>query len=83
MPNIQSAKKKQKQDIVRTKRNTKYEKSIKKTMKEMMKVTKKGANKAMQQAYSLIDKAAKKKVIHKNKAATLKSRVSKLVKQAK
>lgn len=35
--------------------------------------------KAVRLAYSALDKAAKKKVIHKNKAARLKSRLMKLV----
>lgn len=39
-------------------------------------------NKAVSYASSLIDRAAKKKVFHKNKAARLKSQLSKLVKPA-
>ena len=39
-------------------------------------------NKAVSYATSLIDRAAKKNVFHKNKAARLKSQLSKLVKPA-
>lgn len=78
MPNIKSAKKKLKQDRVRTKRNIKYEQLIEKAIKEIKK--KKDQN-SLKKVYSIIDKAAKKKIIHKNKAARLKSRISKLAKK--
>ena len=38
---------------------------------------------AVQKAISLVDRAAKKKVIHKNKAARIKSQLAKLVKPIK
>jgi ribosomal protein S20 len=41
---------------------------------------KKGALKDMKKVHSAIDKAAKKGVIHANKAARLKSQVTKLLK---
>ena len=44
---------------------------------------KKPSVKALVALYSKIDRAAKKKVIHKNKAARLKSRLSKLVSKKK
>ena len=74
MPNIQSAKKKLRQDIKTEKANTTYRKSVKKTIKNMAKME---TSKDMDKAFSTIDKAAKKGIIHKNKAARLKSRVSK------
>lgn len=79
MPNIQSAKKKMRKDTKRTKHNALHRDAIQKAVKFMVK--NKGAEGASEKAkktISLIDKAAKKKVIHKNKAARLKSRVMKL-----
>jgi len=46
---------------------------------EVTKFKKKPTAKALVDLYSKIDRAAKKKVIHKNKASRLKSRLSKLV----
>lgn len=77
MPNIKSAKKKLRKDTKRTKRNAVHSKSIKKTMKNMTRDTK--AKGTLEKAFSIIDRAVKKKVIHKNKAARLKSRASKLM----
>lgn len=77
MPIIQSAKKKLRKDVKRTKRNLKYKDLIKKAMKAA--IQKKGDKAVLKKAYSIIDKAAKEKIIHKNKAARLKSRISKLV----
>lgn len=81
MPNIKSAKKKMRQDVKRTVKNDTYRKSIKDITKTIGK-TKAGkkAQEVVQKAYSIIDKAAKKNIIHKNKAARLKSKVSKLTK---
>ncbi len=78
MPNIKSAKKKQKQDIKRTKRNENYDLTIKKTIKNISKSTGKKQGDEVKKAYSIIDKAAKKNIIHKNKAARLKSKISRL-----
>lgn len=84
MPNIKSAKKKLKQDAKREQSNMSYKKTVKKTVKKMSTIKKgKSAGKEMSTAYSVIDKAVKKGVIHKNKAARLKSRISKSKKSAK
>ncbi len=74
MPNIKSAKKKLRQDAKKTKNNATYKKTLKKTLKNMGKMK----SKDLSSAHSVIDKAAKKGAIHKNKAARLKSKVSKL-----
>lgn len=79
MPNIKSAKKKVKQDKKRTARNESYLRSVKNLMKSLFS----GGKADVKKAYSAIDKAAKKKVIHKNRAARLKSRVSKLASKKK
>lgn len=77
MPNIKSAKKKQRKDINRTKQNDKYRRSIKSMVKDL----KRGKNSKVtpSKLCSIIDKASKRKIIHKNKAARLKSRISRLL----
>ena len=70
MPVIQSAKKKQRQDKKRYQKNQ----GVRSRYKDMIKkAKKKRTKKTIQTAYSAIDKAAKRHVIHKNKAARLKS----------
>ena len=79
MPNIKSAKKKLRKDIKREAANMSYKKTVKKTVKNMSKINDKGAaGKELSKAFSIIDKAAKKKLIHPNKAARLKSQISKI-----
>ncbi|MFS8159062.1 MAG: 30S ribosomal protein S20 [Candidatus Roizmanbacteria bacterium] len=78
VPIIKSAKKKLKQDKVRTTQNTAYKRSYKSAMKAMTGV-KKATGEALKKAYSAIDKAAKLRVIHKNKAKRLKSQAAKKV----
>ena len=79
MPNLKSAKKKLRKDIKRTKENEVYKKKVQKTIKDIVKSGSKATKRTLDKAYSIIDKAAKKKVIHKNRAARLKARVSKLL----
>ena len=83
MPLIKSAKKKLRQDKKKSKKNLSYELSYKKVINEVKKHKKTNkafkSNEFLKKAYSTIDKAAKNKVIHKNKAARLKARVAKLV----
>lgn len=74
MPNIKSAKKKLKQDVRRTNLNSIYKNCYKKAVKDYLF---KPSKKLLDQAFSLIDKAAKVSVIHKNKAANLKSSLAK------
>ncbi len=78
MPNIKSAKKKLKQDVKRTIKNNSYLKKVERVVKSLKKSKNEKAS-LLKKAYSVIDKAAKNKIIHKNKAARLKSRVSKLL----
>jgi ribosomal protein S20 len=76
MPLLKHAKKKLKQDKVRTIRN----KKVKNAFKLSVKKAKDGANeKTVSTAFKAIDKAVKKNIIHKNKAARMKSSLSKLV----
>lgn len=78
MPIIHSAKKKLKQDVTRTKLNRVTITAMKKAVKE---ARLKPTPKNLQAAQSLLDTAVKKKVIHKNKAARLKSRLSSKIKK--
>lgn len=86
MPIIKSAKKKLKQDKQRTKDNLNYKHAMKDALKdieEAVKGKKASTVKVVGAAFSRVDKAVKKGLIHKNKASRLKSRVSKLVDSAK
>ena len=73
MPIIRSAIKKVRKDKVRTARNTKRELNLKSLIK---KARASHTAKNLQAAFSALDKAAKVKLIHPNKAARLKSRLS-------
>jgi small subunit ribosomal protein S20 len=74
MPVIKSAKKKLRQDKKRTALN----KNTKQEYKEALKVARGNPKKkdVLQNAYSAIDTAVKKNVIHKNKANRLKSQLT-------
>ena len=74
MANIKSQKKSIRQDEKRTARNKSYKSAMKTAMKKA-KVS--GDAKDINAAVKLIDGAVTKRVIHKNKAATLKSKVMK------
>jgi len=80
VPNIKSAKKRLRQNVKRTERNLKYKLSYKKIIKDIKKEeNEQKAIKLLKTAYSHFDKAAKKNVIHRNKASRLKSKMSKLI----
>lgn len=75
MPIIKSAIKKVRKDKTRTERNARREASFRK----LMKATRREPNqKNLTAVFSALDKAVKVNLIHKNKAARLKSRLSKL-----
>ena len=73
MPVIKSAEKQLRQDKHRTVRNDRIRKSYKTAVKE---AREKKTKKSVAHAYSVIDKAAKRNVIHANKAARLKNQVA-------
>jgi small subunit ribosomal protein S20 len=76
MPILKHAKKKLKQDKKRTALN----KKVKNTYKELVKAAKlEKTEKAVSAAFSSLDKAAKKHIIHANKAARLKSSITKIL----
>jgi len=73
MPIIKSAIKKLRQDKARRQRNLTELKKFKNAVK---KAVAKPGPKTIPAAYSAIDRAAKKNIIHKNKAARLKSAIT-------
>ena len=79
MPIIASAKKRVRTTRKATVRNSKTKRSLKSALKAF---TKSPSNKSISSAQSQLDRAAKKGVIHKNKAARLKSHAAKKAKAA-
>lgn len=80
MPLIKSAIKKVRKDKVRTLRNTKRQHEL----KRVLKAARKTPNvKNLAAFFSAVDKAAKVRLIHKNTASRLKSRLAKLVSSSK
>jgi small subunit ribosomal protein S20 len=78
MPIIKRAIKKLHHDRKRTSYNAKTKANLRTVVKDMRK---KPSQKTLTVAYKSLDKAVKTKIIHANKAARLKSRLSKLLKQ--
>lgn len=76
MPIIKSAIKKMRQDKVKTSRNSKIKNNLKSLIKKMRRDP---SVKNLQSTSSFLDKAVKINLIHANKSARLKSRLSKLV----
>lgn len=76
MPLLKHAKKKLKQDKKRTILNKKVKNTFKISVK---KAKEEKSAKAVSAAFKAVDKAVKKNIIHKNKAARMKSALSKLV----
>ena len=84
MPIIKSAKKRVKQAEKRRKRNFPVRSKLKTIIKQFLDAIKDGdkelAEKLLREAYSLIDTAAKKNIIHKNNAARKKARLARNLK---
>lgn len=79
MANHKATKKHVRQTATRRDRNRYYGKTTRNAIRELMAITdKKEATEQLPSVVSMIDKLAKRNVIHKNKASNLKS---KLVKQ--
>lgn len=78
MPLIKSAKK----ALRRDRRRTDVNRKVRVRLKEAVKNTRvEKSSESLAIAYSALDRAAKKKVIHKTKASRLKSRLAALVKR--
>jgi len=84
MPITKSAKKALRQNIRRRKRNLQRKAELKSVIKQYKKLIAAGekekAKEYLSQVYKKLDKAAKVNLIKKNKAARLKSRLSRLLK---
>jgi small subunit ribosomal protein S20 len=78
MPLIKQAIKKLRHDRKRTQQNQKS----RSTVDQFVKKARKGpSDKSLSAAFAALDKAVKHRLIHKNKAARTKSRLSKLLKK--
>jgi len=77
MANHLSSEKRIRQTIKRREHNRYYGKTMRNAIKKFRTLeNKEEAAKKLAEMYSLIDKTAKKGIIHKNKAANLKSKLS-------
>lgn len=79
MPIIKSAKKKVRQDKKREARRKIQKASYKKLLYKVRSGKAARSKDLLSSAFSQIDKAAKKRIIHKKKASRLKSKLSKLL----
>jgi len=80
MANHQSAVKRNRQSENTRAHNKYYARSTRNAIKELRKTTKKAeAEKLFPKVASMIDKLSKKNIIHRNKAANLKSKLTKHV----
>ena len=80
---LKSGKKAHRQSLVREQRNTSIKREVKERVKEFQKLVAAGkkseALAKLPLTFSVIDKAAKRHVFHKNKAANKKSQLAKMV----
>jgi len=87
MPVIKSAKKQMRQSKAHAVRNRTMKDAYRAKVKEVKKgigvLDAKKIQEKLSESYKLIDKAAKKNVLHKNTAARKKSKLAKLVKEGK
>lgn len=80
MANHQATKKDMRQAAKRRDRNRYYGKTTRNAIRDLKVITdQKGAKEAIPAVESMIDKLAKRGIIHKNKAANLKSKLAKRV----
>ncbi len=83
MAHTPSTRKRIRQDKVKKSRNIGYKRRMKTKIVTAIAATPKKKKTTLSEAYSAIDKAAKKKIIHKNTAARKKSRLTKKLSQLK
>ena len=80
MPQIKQQKKRMKKDIILRLRNRAYKSQVKTARKKVLEATtKEEATELLKNFYKVVDTVAGKGIIHKNKAARLKSRLTKHV----
>lgn len=86
MPIKDSAKKEMRKTAKRTAANSQRKRKIKDLLKKIRQAAQAGRNEEaknmLPRAYALLDKAAKKKIIHPNKASRSKSRLQKFISKA-
>ncbi|MGA2035251.1 MAG: 30S ribosomal protein S20 [Thermoguttaceae bacterium] len=84
MPNTESAKKRLRQNVVRRERNRAVKRSIRTECRKVLEAVKAGnlekAREEFQTAMQKLDRAAARKIIHRNAAARTKSRLSARIK---
>lgn len=87
MPQRKAAKTDLRKNVKRRKNNLQLKQQIKSAIKKFKKAIEgadtKTSAEALRQVYKILDKASSKKLIHANKAARRKSRLTKLLKSAK
>ncbi|SFW69840.1 30S ribosomal protein S20 [Chitinophaga sancti] len=80
MANHKATKKDVRQSTARNERNRYYGKTTRNAIRDLKKLEEKAAaGEKLSDVISMIDKLAKRNIIHKNKAANLKSKLSKKV----
>jgi small subunit ribosomal protein S20 len=79
MANHKATKKDVRQATKRRERNKYYGKTTRNAIRDFKAVTGKDAEKQLPEVISMIDKLAKRGIIHKNKAANLKSKLSRKI----
>ena len=87
MPNIKSAKKRMKQDVIRREKNRHVKRSLKTQCRKVREAVAVGdvptAETQLRQAAKLLDRAGAHKVIHRNAAGRTKARLSAAIKAIK
>ena len=86
MPNLKTAKKNLRKTKKRTALNKQHKNKIDyliRKIKNGVKEEAKNLQELLKNLYKAVDKAAKEKVIHKNKASRIKSKMAKLIKNKK
>lgn len=82
MPNLSASKKSMRQSLKARERNYNTRAELKKTIKDVLRLAKAGSKaevvKMLPKVYSVIDTAAKKRILHRNNAAHKKSRLAAL-----
>ena len=77
MPNVKSAEKRMRTNEIRAARNRAFRSRLRTALKGVRSAASREAgDKALREAASLLDRAARKRIIHPNKAARAKSRLS-------
>lgn len=77
MPNVKSAEKRMRTNAIRAERNRAFRSRLRTALKKVRgAATQDAGAAALREASSLLDRAARKRIIHPNKAARAKSRLS-------